>query len=231
MAAAISEEAELVETGKGLQLTPEEQELITSAVQRAEETTNAEIVPMIVTRSGLYRDVQYRTGILMALVVLIGLLMTESVWLPWGWSASNAAWLLLAVSSGYGVGTWLGRWAPVIRLMTSRERLYQKVAWRAERAFAHHVLARTRERTGVLILLSLLERVIYVLPDQALAHLVPANRWHEVVRSSIQHLHKGQIVVGLCDAIQACGTVLAEICPSRSGDNPNELPDHVIQEL
>jgi putative membrane protein len=229
-AEAISAEAVPVETGKGLKLTPEEQELITLAVRRAEEKTNAEIVPMIVTRSGLYRDVQYRTGVLMALVVLALLLTTEPLWLPWGWSATNAVWLLIAVILGYGGGTWLGRWPPLIRLMTSRERLYQKVAWRAERAFAQHALAQTRESTGVLIMLSLLERFIYVLPDRSLVDRVPPERWREVVQASIQHLHEGQLVIGLCDAIQACGALLAEVCPSRLGDNPNELPDHVIQE-
>lgn len=219
-----------METGKGLKLTPEERELITSAVRRTEEKTNAEIVPMIVIRSGLYRDVQYRTGLLVALVVLAGLLMMEPLWLPWGWSASNAAWLMAAVVLGYGGGAWLGKWPPVIRLMTSRERMDQKVMWRAERAFAQHVLAQTRESTGVLIMLSMLERSIYVLPDRSLADLVPSERWREVVHASIQHLHEGRIVAGLCDAIQACGAVLAEVCPGRPGDNPNELPDQLIQE-
>ncbi|MCP9446542.1 MAG: hypothetical protein NNA22_03095 [Nitrospira sp.] len=219
-----------METGKGLKLTPEEQELIASAVRRAEQTTNAEIVPLIVTRSGLYRDVQYRTGLLMALVVLALLLTMEPLWLPWGWSASNAAWLMVAVIVGYGGGVWLGKRPPVIRLMTSRERMRQKVMWRAERAFAQHVLAQTRESTGVLIMLSILERSIYVLPDRSLADLVPPERWRAVVQASMQHLRESRIVVGLCDAIQACGAVLAEVCPSRPGDNPNELPDHVIQE-
>ncbi|MCP9461416.1 MAG: hypothetical protein NNA19_01495 [Nitrospira sp.] len=219
-----------METGKGLKLTPEERELITSAVRRAEEKTNAEIVPLIVIRSGLYRDVQYRTGLLAAFFVLTGLLTMEPWWLPWGWSASNAAWLMVAVILGYGGGAWLGKRPPVIRLMASRERMRQKVMWRAERAFAQHVLAKTRESTGVLIMLSILERSIYVLPDRSLADLVPPERWHEVVQASIQHLHEGRIVAGLCDAIRACGAVLAEVCPGRPGDNPNELPDQLIQE-
>ncbi|MCS6896450.1 MAG: TPM domain-containing protein [Nitrospira sp.] len=219
-----------METGKGLKLTPEEQELITAAVRRAELKTNAEIVPMIVTRSGLYRDVQYRTGLLAALLVLTALLTVEPLWLPWGWSASNAAWLLVSVIAAYGGGAWLGKWPPVIRLMTSRERMGQKVMARAERAFAQHALAQTRESSGVLIMVSMLERSIYVLPDRLLADLVPPERWREVVRAGIQHLREGQIVVGLCDAIEACGVLLAETYPSRPGDNPNELPDQLIQE-
>ncbi|MCP9438928.1 MAG: TPM domain-containing protein [Nitrospira sp.] len=219
-----------METGKRLELTAEEQELITSAVRRAERQTNAEIVPMIVIRSGLYRDVQYRTGLLMALFVLAVSLTMEPLWLPWGWSASNAGWLVSAVVVGYVGGAFLGRWPPVIRLMTSRERMNQKVGLRAERAFVHHAVGQTRDRTGVLIMLSLLERSIYVLPDRSLADLVPPERWSDVVQASIQHLHEGQIVVGLCDAIEACGALLAQVCPSRPGDNPNELPDHVIQE-
>ncbi|MGZ8404755.1 MAG: hypothetical protein ACXW38_03715, partial [Nitrospira sp.] len=85
-----------METGEGLRLTAEERERIRLAVHAAEEHTNAEIVPMLVSRSGLYRDAQHRSGLILALFTLTLLLSTELLWLPWGWHASNAAWLVLA---------------------------------------------------------------------------------------------------------------------------------------
>ena len=224
------EEGGPVETGERLQLTAEERQRVSLAVQAAEQGTSAEIVPMIVSRSGLYREVRYRTGLLLSLLALTVLLTTEIVWLPWGWHAYNAAWLVLTIMLAYGVGAWLGTWAPIIRLLTSQERMRHKVRLRAERAFAKHAIVRTREGTGVLIMVSLLEHQIYVLADQPLFQRVPVERWSSVVEAAVNRLKTGDIVGGLCQSIQACGVLLAEVCPGRPGDNPNELSNELVHE-
>lgn len=219
-----------METGKKLKLTAEERERISLAVRAAEQSTNAEIVPMIVSRSGLYRDAQHRAGLLLALSALTIMLTTEVLWLPWGWHASNAAWLILATLAAYGAGAWLGTQVPFIRLLTSTDRMLLKVKLRAERAFAQHAVAQTRERTGVLIMVSLLEHQIYVLADQPLFQRVPVERWSLVVEIAVGRLRSGDIVGGLCQSIQACGALLAEVCPGRPDDNPNELSNELVQE-
>jgi len=220
-----------VETGKEPTLSEADRERIRQTVHAAEQQTSAEIVPMIVSRSGLYRDAQHWAGLIAALTTLALLLTIEASWFPWGWHASNAAWLVLAVTLAYLGGTWIGTWPPVIRLLTSPTRMRHKVILRAERAFAQQAISQTRERTGVLIMLSILERQIYVLPDRSLAGLVPVERWKQVVQAAVERLRGGDIAAGLSNAIAACGVVLADACPARPGDNPNELPDQVIDEL
>jgi putative membrane protein len=185
---------------------------------------------MIVSRSGLYRDAQHRAGLILALSTLTILLTTEILWLPWGWHASNAAWLVLATILAYGAGVWLGSCAPIIRLFTPADRMRHKVRLRAERAFAQHVVAQTRERTGVLIMVSLLEHQIYVSADQPLFQGVPIERWSRIVEAAIVRLKTGDVVGGLCQSIQTCGVLLAEVCPSRPGDNPDELSNELVQE-
>jgi putative membrane protein len=138
--------------------------------------------------------------------------------------------LILATVIGYGAGTWLGTLVPVIRFLTPTERMHHKVRLRAERAFAQHAVTQTRERTGVLIMVSLLEHEIYVLPDQPLFQRVPKERWTQVVQAAVDRLKTGDLVGGLCQGIKECGVLLAEICPGRPGDNPNELPNELIQE-
>lgn len=229
-AEVISEEEVPVETGERLTLTADERERIRLAVHAAEQHTNAEIVPMIVSRSGLYRDAQHRVGIILALAALTILLTTEIFWLPWGWHASNAAWLVLATILAYGAGAWLGSLVRIIRLFTSTDRMHQKVRLRAERAFAQHAVSQTRERTGVLLMVSLLEHQIYVLPDQPLFQRVPVERWSLVVEAAVGRLKAGDIVGGLCQSIQTCGVLLAEVCPGRPGDNPDELSNELVQE-
>ncbi len=219
-----------VETGERLELTAEERERIRLAVYAAEQHTNAEIVPMIVSRSGLYRDAQHRSGLLLSLAVLTLMLTTELFWLPWGWHGSNAVWLVSATILAYGAGAWLGTLAPCIRFLTPTDRLQHKVRLRAERAFTKYAVSQTRERTGVLILVSLLEHQIYVLADQSIAQRVPSEGWSSVVEAAVSRLTRGDLVGGLCQGIQVCGTLLAEVSPGRSGDNPGQLSNELVIE-
>ena len=39
----------------------------------------------------------------------------------------------------------------------------------------------------------------------------------------------GEVVGGLCRGIERAGVLLAQYCPPRPGDNPNELPDELIR--
>ncbi|WP_455377982.1 TPM domain-containing protein [Petrachloros mirabilis] len=216
--------------GNLIQLTEQDRERISRAVREAERRTNAEIVPMLVERSGLYRDAQHRTGLGLALLVLTSLLMLEAKWLPWGWHGKAAAWLVLGTLIAYGIGTWLGTFGSVILAVTSTERLHQKVRLRAERAFARHGISRTRDRTGVLIMLSILERQVFVLPDSEVSHRVANDEWNDVVSAVTGRLRNGDIIGGLCAGIERAGTVLARACPVRSNDNPNELSNELIQD-
>lgn len=210
--------------------TDRERDRIRRAVQQAESGTKGEIVPMIVPASALYREASYRMGFMLALLVLALLLTIEIYWLPWGWHAGNAGWLLLAVVLAYGFGQWLGRVPEVIRLVTSRERMAHKVTLRAEQAFYKHGLHNTKGRTGILILVSLLERRVHVLADKGLNDHVPPGTWDGLVSGITDGIRTGQATDAICEAIAKCGVLLGQVSPAGSGDNPNELPDTLIQE-
>jgi putative membrane protein len=220
-----------VATGRKPALTEAERARVEAAVQAAEQHTNAEIVPLIVGRSGIYREAHHRAGLLSAVLALTALLTIETAWFTWGWQASNAVWLLGSTVLAYSLGVWIGTWPVLLRLFTSRERMRHKVQMRAERAFAQQGLAQTRERTGLLLMVSLLERQVYVLPDHALQACIPADRWQDIVSVVVEHMKVGDLTGGLCHGIEAAGVLIARACPSRDGDNPNELPNAVIQDL
>ena len=210
--------------------TDAERERIRQAVQQAERGTKGEIVPMIVPTSALYREAGYRMGLILALLALGLLLTIEIYWLSWGWHAGNAGWLLLAVVVSYGLGQWLGRVPMVVRLVTSRERMAHKVALRAEQAFYKHGLQHTKGHTGILILVSLLERRVHILADKGINDHVPAGTWDGLVNSILDGIRAGQATDAICAAIAECGALLAQVSPADSRDNPNELPDTLIQE-
>jgi putative membrane protein len=213
-----------------MHFTDAERERIKHTVQQAERGTKGEIVPMIVPASALYREAGYRTGLILALLTLAVLLTLEMYWLPWGWHAGNAGWLMLAVVVAYGAGQWLGTVPNITRLVTSRERMGYKVKLRAEQAFYQHGLHHTKDRTGILILVSLLERRVHVLADKGINDRVPPGTWDGIVNGILDGIRTGNATDAICEAIAKCGVLLSQVSPASSGDNPDELPDTLIQE-
>ncbi|WP_447860855.1 TPM domain-containing protein [Nitrospira calida] len=213
-----------------IRFSAEDLDKIRNAVRAAERTTRGEIVPMIVPASARYRDVGYRVGLASALLVLTVLLVVDSKWAPWGWHAANAGWLLFAVVGAYAMGQWAGTFPAVIRLFTSPERMAMKVRLRAEQAFYRHGLHKTKDRTGILILVSLLEHRVHVLADKGINDRVPPGTWDRIVAGLVDGIRAGRPTEALCEAIARCGEVLARFCPAGPGDNPNELSNELIQE-
>jgi putative membrane protein len=104
-----------------------------------------------------------------------------------------------------------------------------KVRLRAERAFYEQGLHKTREGTGILILLSLLERRAQILADQAINTRVPRGTWDSLVQDLVQGIQAGRHTEAFCHVVARCGDLLAAHFPAREGDNPNELPDELIR--
>lgn len=203
---------------------------IHDAVQAAEQRTRGEIVPMVVLSSARYRETAHLTGLVTSLVVLTVLLMLDAGWGSWGWTDHHPGWIVLGVLAGYMGGSWAGSRPLWIRFFTSKERMAFKVRRRAELAFYEHGLHKTREGTGILIMASLLEHRVQVLADKAINERVPQDTWDSLVQNMVQGIKGGQPTEAFCRAIAQCGNLLAMHFPAREGNNPDELPDDLIQE-
>jgi putative membrane protein len=100
---------------------------------------------------------------------------------------------------------------------------------RAHRAaveqFVVRGITRTKDRTGVLIFVSLAERYARIIADEGIAAKVHTSEWQEAVDALTAHMRDGRIAAGFIAAIERCGAVLATHAPpSGSG---NELPDRL----
>jgi putative membrane protein len=145
------------------------------------------------------------------------------------WSQVHEGWIIVAVVVAYVIGSIVGRLSWAVRALTSDQRMAMKVRFRAERAFYEEGLHRTREATGVLIFLSLLERRVQVLADRAIDERVPPGTWDGLVEQIVAGVRAGRPTEALCGAITRCGALLAPHFPVRGEDNPNELPDDLVR--
>jgi putative membrane protein len=109
---------------------------------------------------------------------------------------------------------------------------------RARRAAAHRAamqqflvrgMARTSQRSGILIFVSLAERYARIVADEGIAARVPQREWQGAVDALVAHMRDGRIADGFVSAIEICGKALAAHFPRNAADR-NELPDrlHVI---
>jgi len=202
--------------------TAKEQERIQQAVVAAEKKTSGEIVPMLVSASGRYAEVEL-SGLVIGLV--LGTLAAYIWQDPWGPVQIYLLWPVVGAILGLIACTVPG----IKRHIIPRARITEAVHIRSLAAFTGHGLHYTKAHTGILIFASLLERRVVVLADQGINDKVQAGTWDEVVGILTNGLKSNSACEGFCKAIERCGGILAQHFP-RSVDDKDELPDKLITE-
>ena len=85
---------------------------------------------------------------------------------------------------------------------------------------------RTRDRNGVLIYLSVADRKLAVIGDEAINQQVPENFWNDVLGLLKLHLAAGRPAHGLVEAVHMVGEKLRIHFPLKH-DDTDELPNEV----
>lgn len=94
---------------------------------------------------------------------------------------------------------------------------------RAARLFREYGVDQTREATGILLYIQLLDHQLEILADRGISALVPQAVWDEICHAVESEFAAGRYREGTVSAIGRIGTLLAEHFPATAGDNPNEL--------
>jgi putative membrane protein len=201
-----------------------DREQIAAAVKAAEGNTAGEIVPYVVSHSDDYEVALWRGGLSLSLLVLTALLLVRvftPLWLDLRF-AQTAAVILLA----QGLGMLAVFFVPGLkRFFAGRELIEQCVTRRATQAFLSEEIFKTRDRTGILIFLSLLEHKVVVMGDAGINAKVEQQDWNEVVQRLVAGMRAGEPAQALITAIQKCGELLQRKGVTRRPDDTDELTD------
>lgn len=196
---------------------------IERTIAEAESRTSGEIVPMLVRRSSTIGHVP----LLCFCLLLLGVLLLDlPAWLT-GLGGPHWAWVAASWGLAAGLALGLSRWDATQRLLTPRDDQEQQVDLRAEVEFYELGMRETRDRTGILLLVSLMEHRAVVLADRAIAERLDPGTWQELVDRMIQGVKRGDLAGGLCEAVHRCGELLEPHFPIAEGD-ANELRDHLV---
>ncbi len=207
---------------------------VADAVAAAEQRTSAEVVPVVAASSGRYDRAEDVAGL------WVGLIAMTLAWalLPrrspdpgsWGgWPAwADLVVLIAAVVAGFILGAWAaGRAWPVRRLFTPPRQMREEVQERARHAFFDARVHHTQRRCGLLIFVSLYERMAVILGDQAVVQSLGQPAIDELCSTLTARLRNGDLTDALCACIDQAGANLAAAMPSSTHDR-NEVPDALV---
>jgi putative membrane protein len=200
--------------------TREEKEKLKKTTIDVESRTIGEIAIMVVDHSSQYNDAEIIGGI--SLGSLVSLIVTDLYFHTSVWFFIPFAFLFFFPSRLlFQKMPWLKR------VFVGKKRKEKAVKERAIKAFYEKGLYRTKENTGVLFFLSLLERKVWVLADKGIhgkIHQQTLNKFANIVSKGIRD---GRACDALIEAIQGAGEMLAQHYPIKAGD-VDELSDEVI---
>lgn len=201
---------------------------IAHAVETAESTSNGEIVPYVVVRSAPYAAVPWRGGVFGAVAATSIAALART--LPAAVVPAfhqDVLTVLFVVGWGLLVAVAASRIPLLLRWTAGQSMMRHAVHQRALQAFVEEEVFATRDRTGILLFVSLLERRVEVLADAGINARVPDDDWHNVTERVRIGIANGQLADGLIDAVQQCGQLFARHGFDPGTDDRNERPDHL----
>ena len=89
-------------------------------------------------------------------------------------------------------------------------------------------MQKTRDKTGVLILLLISEKKLYIAADEAINSRVEEQTWDKIADGMSVRFKEGRFFEGLAEAVRTVGVHLKQHFPRRS-DDTDELPNDIVQ--
>ena len=195
-------------------------------IRQAEKKTSGEIVVMVVSSSYHYPQADAIGGVFFALPAALALMPLIGGWL---WTGTQNVWVFLGLffilfpiaREVVKRTLWLKR-----RFISTKE-IDVEVNEAALSAFFKEGLYRTRDATGVLVLISVFERWVCVLADRGINERLTPDVWEKVVESIVNGIKKHRQADAICEGVGKIGQILAAHFPIKP-DDTDELKSVII---
>ena len=196
--------------------TKEDHEAVSAAIHEVEKRTSGQIVCVLAHASSDYAHVPILWASMLALFA------------PWPlieftpWSVQRIYVIQIAV---FLAAALLFSLTPLRLALVPRAVRRARAHRAALEQFVVRRVAHTKNRSGVLIFVSLAERYARIIADEGIAEKVPNSEWQAALDALTGNMREGRIAAGFCAAIERCGAVLAAHAPPDG--SANELPDRL----
>lgn len=209
-------------------LSNEEKILLESHIAGAEVRTGMQIVMSVIERSDNYAELPWKAFALGTSFAGLMVLVMNLLW-PLA-SPVTAAFLsiVMILAAGAGFALLCVFASDFARLFLNSRRADVETRQYAESLFLSRQLFATRDRKAMLLLVSLFERRIVVLPDTGLTGQLNHAAIDLIIKHMRVYLKAGQTARALDAGLKKLEEILSGNMPPES--SVNELPDDIIEE-
>jgi putative membrane protein len=209
---------------------PAEANAIDARVAAIESRTGVQICTAVIGRADNYVELPWKAFAFGAAFAAFALVVADAARPQWtqSYTALVHAAVILLTGAGVAMATVLA--PPFARLFLRPHRRDEEVRQYAESLFLTRALFNTRDRTAVLILVSLFERRIEIHADTGCHARVGEADWQSVITRMTPHLRAKRPFAALEEALGAVDALLvAKGFQARPGGT-DELPNRPIEE-
>jgi putative membrane protein len=206
-------------------LTDEAKNKIKKAVQDAEKKSGGEIVVFIAPQSDAYSYIYWAAGFLSTIlgIFIFALISNFFQFTDFIQLIILCALFLFPLA----VICLLYLIKPLRLLLIDNDKIDYYIHLKAGEAFLKEEVFNTKDRTGVLIYISLFERKAVVLGDSGINKKVNSDKWKAVIKAITKDIKNKSLTHGIVAGISACGNILKENNVKRRSKDKNELKDSI----
>lgn len=211
-------------------LTPQEQQQINGLVAEVEAATGAQVLAAVIGKADAYPEIPWKAFAAGAAITAFAVVLDD--WLRPGWVSMHSA--IFDVIAILGTGAALGLLTvfipPFARLFLDRLRADTEARQYARSMFLERELFRTRQRTGILLLVSRFEHAVVILPDEGIRSRVNDAELDRVIAHMTPLLARGETAAALRGGLQALKTRLLDKGFGSTSADADEIAASLVQE-
>jgi len=210
-------------------LTASEREAIDARIAAIEAATGVEVVTAVIGKADAYPELPWTAFAGGASLGALAMVAADA--LRPEWAATDATLLAAVTILGAGGACVLAAvFVPAFaRLFLRGARRDLEVRQYARSLFLERELFRTRERIGILLLVSLFERRVELLADTGFDGRIGAAEWARVVARMTPVLAAGNPGAALLEGLAGLEETLARAGIRAGASDVNELPDPTVE--
>jgi len=212
-------------------LSDHDRDWLNLRIVETEKCTNTQIVLAVIKRSDSYAEIPWRAFALGASVAGLLFFILNLLLNYW---ISQAMVLIAVAATLFGGATFalLAVFVPgFAKLFLSAHRAEVEVRQYAESLFLERELFATSKRMGMLLLISLFEQQVILLPDKGVRNRLTMDALRKVITPMTLLLKRNEISKALEDGLKQLSFILeAKTDGGLANGNENNLPNEIIEE-
>lgn len=209
-------------------LTEQERAQLDQRVAAVEQRTGAQIVLAVVERSDVYAELPWKAFALGASIAGCAVVIADVLRDAWVSPATALISVAATLITGAAAAILCVTVPGFARLFLDKDRAGVETRQYAESLFLSREVFVTRERSGILLLVSLFERKVVVLPDRGLATRLGPDALQTIISNMTAALAAGPIAPAMEAGLTGLERHLALTAQAASGEN--ELPNAIVEE-